>query len=1019
LDELFKDPSSEYRGAPFWAWNCKLDKQEMTRQVGYFKEMGLGGFHMHCRTGLATDYMGEEYLDIIKSCVEKAKSEEMLAWLYDEDRWPSGFGGGLVTKDDAFKSRYLVFTPIDQDTRTDNSQLLVSGMKTVSHGRGVLLARYDVTLENGYLKSYRRLKDGESGQNIWYAYREISLPSPWFNNQTYVDTMNKKAIERFIEVTHEKYYAKLKEHFGKTIPAIFTDEPQFARKHNLGYAESKAEAILAYTDDFPATYQKQYGADFFETLPEIFWDLPGHQASVARYRYHDHASERFAAAFADTLGKWCDEHGIKLTGHMMEEPTLDSQTRAIGDCMRSYRGFTLPGIDMLCDRREYSTAKQAQSASHQYGRSGVTSELYGVTNWDFDFRGHKLQGDWQAALGVTNRVQHLSWASMAGEAKRDYPASIFYQSPWYKEYGYIEDHFARVNVAMTSGKPLVRIGVIHPVESYWLNFGPEEQTSELRSQLDTRFENVIDWLLFGQLDFDFISESLLPSLYKDSANKKFVVGEMAYDTILVPGCLVLRRTTVERLSAFVKKGGRVIFMGEVPGLVDAVPSEEAIALAKQADIIPFDKISLLNATEPFRMVDIRDKAGRRSDRYLTQTRQTGEGQWLFIANGREVKNPDVSEAYPVKITLNQLCSAEIYDTLSGTHQAAAVKQENGKTILEYTLFEHDSLLLKLTPGIAEPAEAEILKISETPEAVFTGSYPVTLSEPNVLLLDQAEYALDGEKYCPKEEVLRIDNLLRTRLHYPLKMEAFAQPWVTKGKKEEIHSLKLRYHIKSGLPVSGAKLAVEDAELLQLSLNGRPVEAEINGWFTDKCIKTVPLPALKAGENILEISMPYHSNSNLEWCYLLGDFGVTVHGSTAELINPVAELSFGDWVSQGLPFYAGNVTYHCPVNLPDGNYVLHAAKYHAPLLKAAVDGRERGALVFAPYSLPLGRLSGSHTVDITAFGSRINAFGAVHNCDGGWSWHGPGAWRSRGDQFSYEYNLKRCGVLAAPKLFMVE
>lgn len=57
-----------------------------------------------------------------------------------------------------------------------------------------------------------------------------------------------------------------------------------------------------------------------------------------------------------------------------------------------------------------------------------------------------------------------------------------------------------------------------------------------------------------------------------------------------------------------------------------------------------------------------------------------------------------------------------------------------------------------------------------------GPVPVTLSEPNVLLLDMAEYSLDQEEWRDTEEVLRIDNLLRARLGYPLKMEAFAQPW---------------------------------------------------------------------------------------------------------------------------------------------------------------------------------------------------------------------------------------------------
>ena len=79
----------------------------MVRQVLYFKEMGMGGFHMHCRTGLDTEYLGEEFMEIIRACVEKAKEEDMLAWLYDEDRWPSGFGGGYVSPGDPAFSQPL------------------------------------------------------------------------------------------------------------------------------------------------------------------------------------------------------------------------------------------------------------------------------------------------------------------------------------------------------------------------------------------------------------------------------------------------------------------------------------------------------------------------------------------------------------------------------------------------------------------------------------------------------------------------------------------------------------------------------------------------------------------------------------------------------------------------------------------------------------------------------------------------------------------------------------------------
>ena len=70
--ELFQNPGSEYRGTPFWAWNCTLEKDELLRQLEIFKKMGLGGAHMHVRTGMATPYLSDEHMDLVKACVESA-----------------------------------------------------------------------------------------------------------------------------------------------------------------------------------------------------------------------------------------------------------------------------------------------------------------------------------------------------------------------------------------------------------------------------------------------------------------------------------------------------------------------------------------------------------------------------------------------------------------------------------------------------------------------------------------------------------------------------------------------------------------------------------------------------------------------------------------------------------------------------------------------------------------------------------------------------------------------------------
>ena len=80
----FKNPDKHYRAAPFWAWNTKLDKDELMRQIEIFKKMGCGGFHIHSRVGMATPYLSEEFFELVKDCNEKGKTEDLLTYLYDE-----------------------------------------------------------------------------------------------------------------------------------------------------------------------------------------------------------------------------------------------------------------------------------------------------------------------------------------------------------------------------------------------------------------------------------------------------------------------------------------------------------------------------------------------------------------------------------------------------------------------------------------------------------------------------------------------------------------------------------------------------------------------------------------------------------------------------------------------------------------------------------------------------------------------------------------------------------------------
>ena len=1015
--KLFENPTAEYRGTPFWAWNTNLKEDELLWQIEKLKEMGFGGYHMHVRSGMNTPYLSEEFMQLIKSCVEKGKAENMLSWLYDEDRWPSGAAGGIVTKDKRFRNKFITFSETANADATDP----ITGY---NEGKPYLLAVYDVVLNGkGELASYKRINESDSadGKKI-YAYVNAGKDNGWYNGQAYVDTLDEDAMKKFIDVTYEAYNAKIADDFGKSVPAIFTDEPQFSQIKRMNFSAGDVNAILAWTNSFDSSFKDVKGYYVTDKLPEVIWDLENGAPSKARYDYYDHVTELFAHCFGDQCGEWCDKHDIALTGHLMAESKLEYQTTFVGDAMRSYRGFGLPGVDMLCDSVELTTAKQTQSTVHQYGKEGMLSELYGVTGWAFDFKGHKFQGDWQAALGVTVRVPHLSWVSMKGSAKRDYPASIHYQSAWYNRYAYVEDHFARLNTALTRGCADVKIGVIHPIESQWLNMGPSDTSSDSIGTLENCFQNLTRYLLSSSLDFDFISEGILPDLNGGIENGALKVGKMAYSAVVVPPIRTIRSTTVSALSDLIDNGGLVLFVGECPECVDGAVSDGAKELYEKAKKCPFTMIDIANALESVRDVTMKNENGDSASNFLYSMRCDGDGKWLFIT--RFIK-PGVSQFYdpatnhPTTLTIKVKGNFKptVYNTVTGKTEEISFVAKDGCTTFKKVLYASDSLLVRL-----DNAEECNLSLSNTYNKKLVKSYDIkeklnySLGEPNVMVLDMPAFSKDGEVFGEREEMLRIDAKLRREFGWPNASGGDCQPWVIGPEKIDTF-VYLKFEFESEIEAP-CKLAFEEAE--SVTFNGVNVPVCRDGYFTDKEIYTMNLPSLKVGKNTLTVKAPISKRVSLENMFLLGDFGVVTDGTESRIVKRASKLAFGNVVNQGLPFYGSTISYEIPVTVENTSDIKITSSYFGgSVIGVSLDGVDMGNIAYAPFSMILSDVTpGEHKITMTLYASRVNCFGALHACVD-LSWKGPNMYFTKGTEWSYEYNLTPVGILKSPTIEIYE
>ena len=193
----------------------------------------------------------------------------------------------------------------------------VANAYPVRSEKGFLLAKYDIELREGLLVSVKRLEEDEKGEHdVWYAYCEPNPDSGYMGDQTLPDLLSADMAKRFIETTHEVYKKHVGDHFGQTIPSMFTDEPQYCPIFGLNKANGKQEVFLPWTPKMEAEFDRSHGTNIIDNLPQVVWDTHGQQVNLIRYQFINLLSELFSNNYMGTISQWCEQNGIAATGHL-------------------------------------------------------------------------------------------------------------------------------------------------------------------------------------------------------------------------------------------------------------------------------------------------------------------------------------------------------------------------------------------------------------------------------------------------------------------------------------------------------------------------------------------------------------------------------------------------------------------------------------------------------------------------------------------------------------------------------
>lgn len=1014
LKEKFITPPALFRSAPFWSWNDKLLPDEIENQAREMKKKGMGGFFMHSRDGLETEYMSDEWFDCIKTAVKTAKEEGIHAWLYDEDRWPSGSAGGIVPgQGDRFKAKALTIEV--KDSLEGIYEEIVALFKIKLNGTDKI--EYEKI-------DYKEITDFKNAGKFIVFRKEVSKKSEWFNDDAYSDNLNPDAVEAFITSTYEKYKSEVGEEFGKTIPGIFTDEPNVCEMYSK-YTEGRG--FIPWTEGFEEYFINKRGYDIVELLPYIFFD--GNLSCRVRHDYWRTLSDRFSETYSKKIGEWCEENHLNFTGHYLWEGDLGIATRMSGAIMPHYRYQHIPGIDMLCEQTiENITIRQCTSVANQYERKNVLTETYGCTGWDFNFEGQKWIGDWQFVQGVNLRCPHLALYSLKGCRKRDYPPSFNYNTSWWKYNKIVEDYFARLGSVLSEGKIVRDVLLLHPQSTIWSMMGADPYYDSVASDepnvivancYSSRYNELVKNLLAEHYDFDFGDETIIEE--KGFVNDgKIFVNKAGYSLVVIPEISSIFKSTLKLFIEFLNTGGKVIMMEPLPIMVEGLESSEISDLLQHNNLIKVsDGKSLCKAIEENspRKVSIRKSYTNEASEFMYLLKDLSDSWTLFIINN------DRMNSHEVQISLEFKGKLEEWDPLTGETSDVGSTLVNNRLCFNsnfgpagsklYIISKIDSFLLNKLP-ISDNCN----KGTYAERKIHTALGPVcnfTRTLPNSLVLDKCSFKVNNGKWSDEMDVWRAQREVRKNLGMR-DISGYELPqrykWINESCKSDGSLVIFKFYFSvEDVPENITYLALEDSKYYDIQLNGVGLGNIPNGWFIDKSLDKIELKGIHKGINELILSCNYLNRMEFEDCYIIGDFGVDIERN---IVKEHKTLRFGDWCLQGYPNYCGSMVYHLNFDY-QGNEtaILELGDYSATHVEISVNEKIAGQIPWKcanQVNITKYLKQGLNFIDIEVMGSLRNFYGPFHDIRTNSLFIGCDSFRRENSEYTPEYLLKPYGLI---------
>lgn len=475
LSEQFVDPPRQFGVVPFWFWNDDLDEHELLRQLHEFYAKGFGGVLIHPRIGLSrrVGYLTPEYFRLVRLVVTECARLGLKVVLYDEGGYPSGSAQGrVVAEDPAYAARCLIARqqtiqgPAQGYWHPNPGRALNDELLCVVLGREIApntldptsltlldiqspeLVRYDVPAGEWRLVSLWHVYSGGTIRGVFAEEEDQHASAPPAG-----DILNPESVAAFLRLTHDQYYAQLQDYFGDTIVAMFTDEPMV-----LGRGVKRGPKPWPFTPGFLEDLQNGWDENVRRWLPALWLDC-GPRTEEFRHHYTATVYKRLEAVFYSAQGRWCQAHGIALTGHPAESNDFGALRQFQWPGQDMVWRWVLPGAESALSGPHSCAPKVASSAAILQGSRRNATEVLGAYGWQLTLDEIKWLLDWHLVRGTNLFFLHAYFYSIRGRRAFESEPDLGIHNLWWPYFQQISDYVRRLCWLLSDGQLRCQVAI--------------------------------------------------------------------------------------------------------------------------------------------------------------------------------------------------------------------------------------------------------------------------------------------------------------------------------------------------------------------------------------------------------------------------------------------------------------------------------------------------------------------------------------------------------------------------------